>query len=111
MKRARSPLRVKLRSLTVSPAGRFSPPEPGIEAKEPAVACGAHPVDEFNPNRGRGKRQSHPCRNLKLGPIGACLIRACRFLCRRISPKRLVLRRFVRSLAAEKKTLHQVVWS
>jgi hypothetical protein len=76
--------RVKLRSLTVRPAGLFSPPEPGIDAKQPAVACDARPVDEFNPNRGReGKAQSHPCRSLKLGPIGACLIRAGLFNFRR----------------------------
>jgi hypothetical protein len=37
-----------------------------------------------------------------LGPIGACLIRAGLFLCRRISPKRLVLLRFSRCLASRK---------
>ena len=62
------------------PSRSVLPPEPDIDAKQPAVACGARPVDEFNPNRGRGKGQSHPCRSLKLGPIGACLIRASLFL-------------------------------
>jgi hypothetical protein len=28
----------------------------------------------------QGKGQPHPCRSLKLGPIGACLIRATLFL-------------------------------
>ena len=85
------------------PSRSVLPPEPDIDAKQPAVACGARPVDEFNPNRGRGKGQSHPCRSLKLGPIGACLIRASLFLYQRISHKRLVLMRFLRSLADEKK--------
>ena len=62
----------------------------------------ARPVDEFSPNRGRGKGQSHPCRSLKPGPIGACLIRASLSLFRPISHKRLVLMRFLRSLASEK---------
>ena len=84
------------------PSRSVLPPEPDIDAKQPAVACGARPVDEFNPNRGRGKGQSHPCRSLKLGPIGACLIRASLFLFQRISHKRLVLMRFLRSLASEK---------
>ena len=86
------------------PSRSVLPPEPDIDAKQPAVACGARPVDEFNPNRGRGKGQSHPCRSLKLGPIGACLIRATLFLFQRISHKRLVLMRFLRSLADEKST-------
>src|SRR5258706_4201435 len=83
------------------PSRSVLPPEPDIDAKQPAVACGACPVDEFNPNRGRGKGQSHPC-SLKLGPIGACLIRASLFLFQRISHKRMVLMRFRRSLASEK---------
>src|SRR5882762_4046166 len=84
------------------PSRSVLPPEPDIDAKQPAVACGARPVDEFNPNRGRGKGQSHPCRSLKLGPIGACLIRTSLFLFQRISHKRLVLMRLLRSLASEK---------
>src|ERR1700731_4877372 len=86
------------------PSRSVLPPEPDIDAKQPAVACDARPVDEFNPTRGRGKGQSHPCRSLKLGPIGSCLIRASLFLFQRISHKRLVLMRFLRSLADEKTT-------
>jgi hypothetical protein len=52
------------------PSRSVLPPEPDIDAKQPAFACGARLVDEFNPNRGRGKGQSHPCRSVKLGPIG-----------------------------------------
>ena len=50
------------------------------------------------------KRTSTPtlAPRLKLGPIGACLIRASLFLFQRISHKRLVLMRFLRSLASEK---------
>ena len=84
------------------PSRSVLPPEPDIDAKQPAVACGARPVDELNPNRSRGKGQSHPRRSLKLGPIGACLIRATLFLFQCISHKRLVLMRFLRSLADEK---------
>jgi hypothetical protein len=100
----RRPSWVKLRSLTVRPAGLFSPQNrTSTQSSLPSLVV-ARPVDEFNPNRGRGKGQSHPCRSLKLGPIGACLIRASLSLFRPISHKRLVLMRFLRSLASEKST-------
>src|SRR5258707_8861562 len=41
-------------------------------------------------------------KSVKLGPIGAYLIRAGFFLCRRVSPKPLVCIRFIRFLANEK---------
>jgi len=85
------------------PSRSVLPPQPDIDAKQPAVAYGARPVDEFNPNRGRSKEQSHPCRSLKLGPSGACLLRASLFLFQRTSHKRLVLMRFLRSLGNEKR--------
>ena len=93
---------VKLRSLTVRPAGLFSPQNrTSTQSSLPSLVVRVRLTNSIRTVAGaKDSRTRAP--QLELGPIGACLIRASLFLFQRISHKRLVLMRFLRSLVSEK---------
>ena len=63
------------------PSRSVLPPEPDIDAKQPAVACGARPFDGIQSEPWQGQRTVAPV-PLKLGPIEVCAFWAALFLFR-----------------------------